>query len=145
MTPFAVDRWLNRNPLLINSLRWPVRADAGLANRRKLHRNQSYPLIAAGQDFSYEKRLELGGEARYPDFTIEDEISGRTIYWEHLGMLEKRSYSTKWQKKLAWYIKNGVFPESEGGGANGMLVTSEGSGSTAFNAAEIQATIKRLF
>lgn len=102
-------------------------------------------LIAAGQDFSYEKPLLLGGEIRYPDFTIEDEISGRTIYWEHLGMLEKKSYHEKWEKKLAWYIKNGVKPESEGGGPNGMLVTSEGSGSTAFNASEIQATIQRLF
>lgn len=102
-------------------------------------------LIAAGQDFSYEKPLLLGGEMRYPDFTIEDEISGRTIYWEHLGMLEKKSYRDKWEKKLAWYIKNGVRPESEGGGPNGMLVTSEGSGSTAFNASEIQTTIRRLF
>ena len=102
-------------------------------------------LIAAGQEFSYEKPLLLGGEVRYPDFTIEDEISGRTIYWEHLGMLEKKSYREKWEKKLAWYIKNGVRPESEGGGPNGMLVTSEGSGSTAFNASEIQATIQRLF
>lgn len=102
-------------------------------------------LIAAGQDFSYEKPLLLGGEVRYPDFTIVDEISGRTIYWEHLGMLEKKSYRDKWEKKLAWYIKNGVTPEGEGGGPNGMLVTSEGSGSTAFNASEIQATIQRLF
>jgi hypothetical protein len=102
-------------------------------------------LIAAGQDYSYEKPLLLGGEVRYPDFTIEDEISGRTIFWEHLGMLEKKSYRDKWEKKLAWYIKNGIKPESEGGGPNGMLVTSEGSGSTAFNASEIQATIQRLF
>jgi len=102
-------------------------------------------LISAGQDFSYEKPLRLGGEVRYPDFTIEDEISGRTIYWEHLGMLEKKSYREKWEKKLAWYIKNGVKLESEGGGPNGMLVTSEGSGSTAFNASEIKATIQRLF
>lgn len=102
-------------------------------------------LISVGQDFSYEKPLRLGGEIRYPDFTIEDEISGRTIYWEHLGMLEKKSYRDKWDKKLAWYIKNGVKPESEGGGPNGMLVTSEGSGSTAFNASEIQTTIRRLF
>jgi len=102
-------------------------------------------LISAGQDFSYEKPLRLGGEVRYPDFTIEDEISGRTIYWEHLGMLEKKSYREKWEKKLAWYIKNGVKPESEGGGSNVMLVTSEGSGSTAFNASEIKATIQRLF
>lgn len=102
-------------------------------------------LIAQGQDFSYEKPLLFGGETRYPDFTIEDDISGRTIYWEHLGMLEKKSYREKWEKKLAWYIKNDIKPESEGGGPNGMLVTSEGSGSTAFNALEIQATIQRLF
>lgn len=31
-------------------------------------------------------------------------------------MLGEKSYSAKWQKKLAWYIKNGVFPESAGGG-----------------------------
>jgi len=102
-------------------------------------------LIAAGQDFSYEKPLELGGEVRYPDFTLEDEISGRTIYWEHLGMLEKKSYRDKWEKKLDWYARNCVLPESKGGGPNGMLVTSEGSGSTTFNASEIQSTIQRLF
>jgi hypothetical protein len=102
-------------------------------------------LIAAGQDFSYERPLLLDGEIRYPDFTIEDEISGRKIYWEHLGMLDKKSYNEKWKKKLAWYIKNGVKPESEGGGENGILVTSEGSGSTAFNAFEIKETILRLF
>lgn len=102
-------------------------------------------LISAHQDFSYEKPLALSGEVRYPDFTIEDEITGRTIYWEHLGMLEKKSYREKWEKKLAWYIRNGVLPESEGGGPNGMLVTSKGSGSTAFNAAEIQEIIQRVF
>lgn len=102
-------------------------------------------LIAAGQNFSYEKPLALGGEVRYPDFTIEDEISGRTIYWEHLGMLEKESYREKWEKKRAWYLRNGVAPESEGSGPNGMLVTSEGSGATSFSAAEIQKIIQRLF
>lgn len=102
-------------------------------------------LIAAGQDFSYEKPLFFGDEVRYPDFTIEDEISGRTIFWEHLGMLDNKSYRDKWEKKLSWYIKNGVRPENEGGGPKGMLVTSEGSGSTAFNASKIKETIERLF
>lgn len=102
-------------------------------------------LLAADQDFSYEKPLMLGGETRYPDFTIQDEISGRTIYWEHLGMLENEKYRQKWEKKLNWYKENGVLPESEGGGTNGMLVVSVGSGSTNFNAADIQEIIKRIF
>jgi hypothetical protein len=68
------------------------------------------------------KALKLGEQVRYPDFTIEDEISGRTIYWEHLGMLETEGYRRSWERKLAWYRANGVLPESDGGGPNGMLV-----------------------
>lgn len=102
-------------------------------------------LLAAGQDFSYEKPLTLGGETRYPDFTIENEITGVTIYWEHLGMHEQPTYRQKWERKLEWYRKNGVLPEDEGGGENGMLITSVGSGATKFSAVEIQDIIKRIF
>lgn len=102
-------------------------------------------LIASNIDFSYEKPLKLGESVRYPDFTMDDEISGRTIYWEHLGMLEVKDYREKWEKKLAWYKQNGVLLEADGGGPNGMLVTSEGSGSTSFNATSIHSTIKRVF
>jgi hypothetical protein len=38
-------------------------------------------------DYVYEKELQLGGESRYPDFTIEDDDSGLVYYWEHCGML----------------------------------------------------------
>lgn len=102
-------------------------------------------LTGAGQTYEYEKALSLGGSIRYPDFTIEDEISGRTIYWEHLGMLENAGYRRSWDKKLAWYRANGVLPESEGGGPNGMLVTSTGSGLTGFDLPAIKATVSRLF
>lgn len=60
-------------------------------------------------------------------------------------MLEKKSYRDEWEKKLAWYIRNGVLPESDGVGLNGMPVTSSDSGSTAFNAVEIQETIRPVF
>jgi len=102
-------------------------------------------LIAAKQEFSYEKRLQLGGETRYPDFTIEDDITGRTIYWEHLGMVDRPSYRAKWEAKRAWYARQGVLPEADGGGPNGMLVTTEGSGATSFDAGVVQTTIRRLF
>jgi hypothetical protein len=102
-------------------------------------------LTAAGQSYQYEKALTFEGTVRYPDFTIEDEISGRTIYWEHLGMLEKEGYRRSWDKKLAWYRANGVLPENEGGGPNGMLVTSMGSGLTGFDLPTIKATVSRVF
>lgn len=102
-------------------------------------------LTKAGVEFVYEKQLTLGGETRHPDFTIEDEISGRTIYWEHLGMLGNLGYEKSWKLKLDWYRKNNVLRESDGGGANGMLVESKGSGITGFDLTAINATIKRLF
>jgi len=101
-------------------------------------------LTGAGLIYEYERPLKLGGSTRYPDFTIDDEISGRRILWEHLGMLDNEGYWRSWQQKLAWYRANGVLPESEGGGPEGMLVTSEGSGMTGFDQTKIQATIRRL-
>lgn len=102
-------------------------------------------LTGAGQDYEYEKPLTLGGYTRYPDFTIEDEISGRTIFWEHLGMMESEGYRKSWDKKLSWYRANGVLPEEEGGGPNGMLVTSIGSGTTGFDLPAVKAAVTRLF
>ena len=102
-------------------------------------------LTSAGLAFEYEKPLTLGGSTRYPDFTLEDDISGTTIFWEHLGMLENEGYSKSWDKKLAWYRANGVLPEGEGGGKNGTLVISTGSGTTGFDLPLVKATIKRLF
>lgn len=102
-------------------------------------------LTNAGVSYEYEKALTLNGQTRYPDFTIEDEISGRSIYWEHLGMLDNEGYCSAWEKKSTWYRSNNVLPESEGGGSNGMLVTSVGSGMTGFDLSAIKADIGRLF
>ena len=65
-------------------------------------------LLSAGVDYEYEKPLTLGSITRYPDFTIEDDISGRTVYWEHLGMLENSGYRASWDKKYSWYLSNGI-------------------------------------
>jgi hypothetical protein len=80
----------------------------------------------AGIAFEYEKPLTLGEQTRYPDFTIDDEIPARTIYWEHLGMLERSDYRRSWEKKLTWYRMHDVTPAEEGGGVHGILVTTRG-------------------
>jgi hypothetical protein len=100
------------------------RTGRGLAVRSKSEWIISEALANAGVAFEYEKALTLGGVTRYPDFTIEDEISGRTYYWEHLGMLDRAEYRKSWEKKLAWYRANGVLPIDEGAGTNGSLITT---------------------
>ncbi|WP_169979845.1 AAA family ATPase [Tautonia rosea] len=86
------------------------RTSKGQAVRSKSELLIAEALISGGVSFEYEKALTLGGSTRYPDFTIEDEISGNTVYWEHLGMLDREEYSRSWEKKLAWYRANGVRP-----------------------------------
>ncbi len=119
------------------------RTSTGVAVRSKSELLVYEALRHAGFQPEYEKALMLGGSTRYPDFTIDDEISGRTVYWEHLGMLERDEYRRSWEKKLAWYRANKVLPAEEGGGENGMLVTTAESTTAGFNHADIQDRIRK--
>jgi hypothetical protein len=99
-------------------------------------------LAAARIDYSYEQELRLGGQSRYPDFTIEDDDRGITFYWEHCGMMNNPAYRRRWQDKLAWYRNNGVLRCEQGGGPQGtLIVTSETPG---LNAQEIDRIIRRV-
>lgn len=82
-------------------------------------------LASAGIEYEYE-RPYIGEDKtrRYPDFTIEDVDTGVTWFWEHLGMLGDAEYERKWRLKLAWYRKNNIKLDEEGGGPNGRLVIS---------------------
>jgi hypothetical protein len=82
-----------------------------------------------GIEYVYEQRLVMpDGSSRLPDFTIP-RLSKPTIYWEHLGMLDKAGYKANWAAKKAWYARHGILPASEGGGPNGILVWSTESSS----------------
>jgi hypothetical protein len=116
------------------------RASNGLALRSKSELLIAEALISAGVAFEYERPLTLGGMIRYPDFTIEDEISGRTVYWEHLGMLDQEYYRSKWEKKLAWYRANGVYPLSDAKPGAPVLVTTTDSAGFGLD----MALVKRL-
>jgi hypothetical protein len=83
-------------------------------------------LHSAGIEYAYERPLIVAdGSRRYPDFTIEDSETGRVWYWEHLGLKGDAEYDSKWRRKLEWYRHNGILTHDEGGGPNGVLVTSE--------------------
>lgn len=118
------------------------RTSKGLAVRSKSELIIADALSQSGIAFEYEKPLTFGNSTRYPDFTVDDEISGRTIYWEHLGLLERKDYQKSWEKKLAWYRGHGILPVEEGIGANGLLVTTTESSTAGFDASTIQTVIR---
>jgi ATP-dependent exoDNAse (exonuclease V) alpha subunit len=90
-------------------------------------------------DYEYEGVLTFGDETRRPDFVIEDEDSGETYYWEHLGMLNQRSYRNNWKKKKQWYKMNGI---TENGGPNGTLITSVDNPKGGISSQEIEETLR---
>jgi hypothetical protein len=100
-------------------------------------------LHSLGVEYQYEKEfIAPDGSKRLPDFTIDDPAAGLRVFWEHLGMLDRPSYRQKWQDKLAWYRAHDVLPFAEGGGGNGMLVTSEDSPRTGIDSQAIERLAK---
>lgn len=118
------------------------RTSTGIAVRSKSEMLIYEELCRAGYRPEYEKPLTLGGSTRYPDFTIEDEISGLNVYWEHLGLLEREDYRRSWEAKLAWYRTNGILPAEEGGGSKGTLVTSMESSTGGFDFSTVQKIVR---
>jgi len=84
------------------------RAEDGTPMRSKSEVIVYEVLKGLGLDSQYEHRLYApGGEADYclPDFTIQHD--GRIWFWEHLGMLDRRSYREDWERKRLWYERHG--------------------------------------
>ena len=102
-------------------------------------------LHAKGIDYRYEEPLEFDGIINYPDFTIEDDSTGKTYYWEHLGMLNDQSYRRRWNEKLTWYKEYGVLPRKEGGGPMGTLVITRDFGDGGIDSGLVSRLINRLF
>jgi hypothetical protein len=120
------------------------RTSDGRAVRSKSELLIAEAFLTAGVGFEYERPLTLGGKTRYPDFTIEDEISGRTVYWEHLGMLAREDYRVSWRKKLEWYRYNGVHPVSEATAGMPILVTTSDSAETGLDMGRVKKLIAEV-
>ncbi len=137
----------------------PVDVEGAFFEERLIHRTLRGEMVRSKSEvivanrlhelgLEYEYELELVGEdgsRRYPDFTIEDAASGLKVYWEHLGMLPNTSYRRRWEEKLAWYRRNHILPEAEGGGRNGMLVMSEDTPAGGMDSAALDRQMRRIF
>jgi hypothetical protein len=96
-------------------------------------------------DYQYEQPLGMpDGTRRLPDFTITDDTTGASYYWEHLGMLQRPSYRRQWQRKLTWYKSHGILPHDEGGGPNGTLIVTQDGDDGSISSAQIEALVDRL-
>jgi len=96
-------------------------------------------------DYIYEKELRApDGSKRYPDFTIEDEEMGLNIYIEHLGLLHDPVYKRRWNRKEQWYREMDILPDDEGGGKNGVLITTRDDEAGGIDCTEIEKRLKAV-
>jgi hypothetical protein len=129
----------NRSIFLDNNLIY--RTERGELVRSKSEWIIADKLHAAGIDYQYEQPLILAGVERFPDFTIVDDDSGLTWFWEHNGMLSNVAYRQRWDRKLRAYRQEGILPLSEGGGENGTLLFTEENEGIGLCADEINKNI----
>ena len=120
------------------------RTSRGLAVRSKSELLIAEALESMEVPFRYEQPLQLKGKAYFPDFTISDEITGRTVYWEHLGMLDDENYVKSWNRKLSWYRSNGILPYEENRSGDAVLVTTQDSPQSGLDMAEVRRLIEEL-
>ena len=109
--------------------------EEGLIHRTKrgdLVRSKSEVIIAnellsqGVERYAYEQALKLpSGAIRYPDFTIIDDDTGETFYWEHLGLLHNPEYRARWERKRAAYRDADIKTPDEGGGQAGTLIITQ--------------------
>ena len=94
-----------------------------------------------GLEWEFERELD----GRYPDFTIDDHDLGRTVYWEHLGMIHVPHYRQKWEVKRRWYFERGVLPYEQDDDASDILVTTEDDENGGFDSSRLRDIIARVF
>jgi len=104
----------------------------------KLHNN--------GIQYAYEAPIsDETGITIHPDFTIEDNDTGITYYWEHLGLLIKDDYRSKWKRKQEWYEKNGIVEYSKNPDADKQLILTRDKPDGGIDSSEIKSIIDKLF
>lgn len=96
-------------------------------------------------DYLYESPLEFNGVIKYPDFTIEDDDTGITYYWEHCGLLHDTAYNRRWNNKQQWYRSNDILPIEEGGGPKGTLVVTRDQADGGIDSKAIAQLIETVF
>jgi hypothetical protein len=97
--------------------------------------------------YAYEDKLKFEDTGRIvsPDFTIENIITGKRFYWEHLGLMTQKDYREKWQKKLESYMKDGfVLHHKAQSTDERILIVTEENPNGGINSQEMDNLIKSV-
>lgn len=113
--------------------------DLGEIVRSKSELNIANALHKHGIPYRYECPLKLkNGETIYPDFTILNLSNRSTVYWEHRGMMDDRTYAKHTVQRLKDYEKSNIWL------GDNLIITEETS-TNALGTIEIEAIIKHYF
>ena len=89
-------------------------SDKGVRVRSKSELIIAGMLEKAGVPFYYEKPLKLKGAGIiHPDFTVLNVRKRKTMYWEHLGMMDDDDYRERALDRINLYELAGFFPGEE--------------------------------
>ena len=86
-----------------------MKSSSGMKARSKselliMERFKAHKLI-----FEYERPLNLPGQKTFlPDFTLYEPLTGRTLYWEHFGLMNHADYKLHAENKLLQYKNNNI-------------------------------------
>lgn len=96
--------------------------------------------------YAYEAAItDEKGITIHPDFTIEDTNTGIIYYWEHLGLLTKDDYRSKWVRKKEWYARNDIIEFNLDPDADKQLILTRDKPDGGIDASEIRTLIEKLF
>lgn len=95
------------------------RSECGIFTRSKSELIILNAMDKAKVNFFYEMPIMLGGAHILPDFTIYSERTGKTVFWEHHGMLRFNDYREKTIQKISTYMENGFHPGAD------LIITSD--------------------
>lgn len=89
--------------------------------------------------YEYEKPLTLPGHSKalLPDFTICTP-GGKTVLWEHCGLMDNEEYRSRWNWKKQLYERNGISEWQKN------LIATYESQSDNFSVEDVQQHIERL-
>lgn len=136
---YAVE-WLAQHPGQQNT--YPE-TTTFITNRGERVKSKSEKILADlfekhGIPYSYEPAVQLSNGARvYPDFALLNVRERKTIYWEHLGLVDDERYASRNWAKIYEYEKVGI----ELG--NNLIISIE-SDTMPLNIKQIESRIKRM-
>jgi len=121
------------------------RTRSGIAVESKSEVIVANELDHASIRFIYGQTVEAFGERRVPDFTITHPDTNQIYYWEHCGLLHKKDYADRWQRKLAWYHRQGFDEWNPETNPNGRLITTRDDAGGGIDSTVVAEIIRRLF